>query len=108
MFWPALTEAGPVLVMARLACGPTFVVTLAGLFELSGSATELETVALLVILPVVSGAVIAIVSVGSVPLPARGPGCVQVMVEPTGAPQLQPLPQPPAPGTAPGSVSGRV
>src|SRR5258707_475977 len=108
MFWPALTEAGPFLVMERLACGPTLVVTLAVLLEAFGSAVELETVALLVMLPEATGAVMEIVKVGSeLPL-LRGPGVVQVMTEPTGAPQGHPVPDPLGEVTLAGSVLATV
>ena len=83
-----------VFVIERFACGPTLVVTLAVLFEETGSATELETVALLVTLPVAIGAVMEMVSAGSeLPL-VSGPEFVQVIVEPDGAPQIQPVPVP--------------
>src|SRR5258708_39358787 len=108
MFWPALAEAGPFLVMERLACGPTLVVTLAVLFEEFGSAVELETVALLVMLPEATGAVMEIVRVASeLPL-LSGPGVVQVMTEPTGAPQDHPVPNPLGDVTPPGSVLATV
>src|SRR5207302_9756891 len=113
MFWPGLTGVGDggetiVFVTARLACGPTFVVTLALLLDGVGSETELETLALLVMLPLATGAVMETVSVGNeLPL-ASGPGLVQVMVPPEGAPQVQPVPDALAALTPAGSVSTTV
>src|SRR5207302_10658528 len=110
MFWPGLTGVGDggettVFVTARLACGPTFVVTLAVLLDGVGSETELETVALLVTLPLAIGAVMETVSVDSeLPL-VSGPGLVQVMVPPEGVPQVQPVPDALAALTPAGSAS---
>src|SRR5438270_883140 len=108
MFWPSVTAGGPLLVMATWGFGPMFVVTLAVLFDGAGSETELETVALLVMLPLAIGAVIETVRAGSeLPL-VSGPGLVQVMVPPDGAPQVQPVPDALAALTPAGSVSTTV
>ena len=58
MFCPGATEGGPVLLMERSDCAPTFVVAEALLSELSGSGVVELTVAVFVTLPENDGEVL--------------------------------------------------
>src|SRR5207237_10560345 len=107
MICPATTPAGPLFVMARSACGTTVVGTLAVLLALFVSIAE-ETVALFIIPPPVTGAVIAIVSVASELPVVMIVVFVHVIVPPAGAPHVQPVPEPLAAVTPAGSVSTTV
>ena len=48
MFCPVFADAGPVLLIERSDCAPTFVVALAVLFVLFGSPIDDETLAVFV------------------------------------------------------------
>src|SRR5205085_6356862 len=58
MFCPVFADAGPVLLIERSDCAPTFVVALAALFVLFGSFSFADTVVVFVTLPLKFGDVL--------------------------------------------------
>src|SRR3954462_8467533 len=92
MFWPAMAEVGPVLVVLRSDCATTVTDCVAVLLPLFGSPVPEMTLAVSTAGPE-AGAVIESVSGGAEPGGAIVVAFVQVATPPLSEPQLHPAPE---------------